>query len=92
MTVTAQLAASLIDFKAAPQQIVSAPRIHTEGDEPIQVTSDMSKDAVEQLRQRGHAVEVKPAIGGGANAIVIDSKTGGVQAAASQGPHGVVVF
>jgi gamma-glutamyltranspeptidase/glutathione hydrolase len=92
VTVTAQLAASLIDFKAAPQQIVSAPRIHTEGAEPIQVTSGMSKDAVEQLRQRGHAVVVKPAIGAGANAVVIDPKTGGVQAAASQGPHGVVVF
>lgn len=92
VTVTAQLAISLLDFQAAAKQIVTAPRIHTEGAEPILVTQSLSKEAVADLRQRGRQVEVKPSLGSAANAIVIDSQTGGVQAAASQGPAGVLVF
>jgi gamma-glutamyltranspeptidase / glutathione hydrolase len=92
VTVTAQLAANLIDFKADPKRIVTAPRIHAEGQEPIQVTADTPAAVVDELRKMGHAVEVKPALGGLANAIVIDSKTSAVRAAASGGSTGVVVF
>jgi len=88
---TAQMVVSLIDFKAAPQAIVSAPRVHTEGDEPIEV-SELPLSVVEQLRKRGHKVEVLRYIGGEANAIVIDSTTGRVEAAASGKPPGVLVF
>ncbi|MEX2170334.1 MAG: gamma-glutamyltransferase [Pirellulales bacterium] len=92
VTVTAQLAMNLMDFKAPPQQIVSAPRIHTEGEEPIQVTADTPAEVVEELRERGHRVEVKQALGAGANAVVIEAKSGDVQAAASKGSSGVLVF
>jgi len=92
VTVTAQLAASLIDFKATPQQAVAAPRFHTEGAEPIQVAANTPDDVIEQLRQKHHKVEVKEALGGPANALVIYSKTGEVQAAASGGSSGVLVF
>ncbi len=92
VTVTAQLAANLIDFRAAPQQVVSAPRIHTEGQEPIQVTADTNAAVVEELRQLGHAVDVKPALGAQANAVIIDTKTGNVHAAASGGSTGVMTF
>jgi len=88
---TTQMVVSLIDFKAAPQAIVSAPRVHTEGDEPIEV-SELPLSVVEQLRKRGHKVKVLRYIGGEANAIVIDSTTGRVEAAASGKPPGVLVF
>jgi gamma-glutamyltranspeptidase/glutathione hydrolase len=92
VTVTAQLAVNLIDFHADPQQIVSAPRIHTEGEEPIQVTSNTRADTVNDLRTRGRRVRTVASIGGSANAVVIDPDMHTVQAAATSGPGGVIVF
>jgi len=92
VTVTAQLAVSLIDFKAAPEEVVSAPRIHAEGEEPIQVTPDLPAAVVDELRQRGHGVELKERLGASANAVVLDAKSGDVQAAASGESSGVLVF
>ncbi|HEX6961602.1 MAG TPA: gamma-glutamyltransferase [Lacipirellula sp.] len=91
VTVTAQMAVSLLDFQATAKQIVTAPRLHTEGAEPILVTQSMDQEVVADLRQRGRKVDVKPSLGSAANAIVIDPQTG-VDAAASQGPAGVLVF
>ena len=92
VTVTAQLAVNLIDFHAAPQQVVSAPRIHTEGQEPILVTSSMRKDEAAKLRSKGRNVKTVASIGGPANAVVIDQDTGRLQAAATNGPRGVLMF
>jgi gamma-glutamyltranspeptidase/glutathione hydrolase len=92
VTVTAQLAVNLIDFRADPQQVVSAPRIHTEGQEPIQVTTSVDNDELDKLRSKGRRVKTVASIGGSANAIVIDPQTQHVKAAASNGPAGVVVF
>jgi gamma-glutamyltranspeptidase/glutathione hydrolase len=92
VTVTAQLAVNLIDFRADPQHVVSSPRIHTEGEEPIQVTADTHADAVNDLRMRGRRVRTVASIGGPANTIVIDPKMQHVQPAASNGPSGVLVF
>jgi gamma-glutamyltranspeptidase/glutathione hydrolase len=92
VTVTAQLAVNLIDFRADPQQVVSAPRIHTEGREPIQATSSVHEDEVNKLRAKGRRVETVASIGGPANAVIIDPQTRSVQAAATSGPGGVIVF
>ncbi|HEY3395286.1 MAG TPA: gamma-glutamyltransferase [Lacipirellulaceae bacterium] len=92
VTVTAQLAVNLIDFHAGPQQVVSAPRIHTEGQEPIQVTASTHAEVLDELRTKGRSIKTVPSIGGPANAVVIDPKTRRVEAAASNGPSGVFVF
>jgi gamma-glutamyltranspeptidase/glutathione hydrolase len=92
VTVTAQLAVNFIDFKASPREIVSSPRIHTEGDEPILVTTNTPTAVVEELRRSGHRVETKEAIGAAANAVVIDDATGRVQAASSGASNGATVF
>lgn len=92
VTVTAQLAVNLIDFNAEPQQVVSAPRIHIEGEEPIRITENMHADVVNELRTKGRRVESVAAIGGPANAIVINPKSQHVQAASSSEPGGVIVF
>ncbi len=92
VTVTAQLAVNLIDFKATPQQVVSAPRIHTEDHEPILVTADTPAPVVDQLRGLGHEVETRPALGALANIVTIDPKAGDIRAAASHGSTGVVAF
>jgi gamma-glutamyltranspeptidase/glutathione hydrolase len=92
VTVTAQLAINLIDFKLSPRAAITAPRIHNEGDQPIRVTSNCSAATVEQLRQRGHRVEVKQSLGGDANVVVVEPTTNNVQAAASPGSSGVLIF
>jgi gamma-glutamyltranspeptidase/glutathione hydrolase len=89
VTVTAQLGVSLIDFRATPQQAVDAPRIHTEGEEPIQVTA-LATATVEELRRRGHEVDVEASLGSAANMAVVDA--GNVDVAASRGSTGVMKF
>jgi gamma-glutamyltranspeptidase len=91
VTGTAQMVVNLIDYNATPQQVVSLPRIHTEGEEPIQV-SNLLPAVVDELRKRGHKVDMVPYLGGESNAAVIDLKTGNVEAAASGKPPGVLLF
>jgi gamma-glutamyltranspeptidase/glutathione hydrolase len=88
---TAQMVMSLIDFNDSPQSIVSAPRIHTEGSEPIEL-ANVPHDVIEELERRGHIVEAVPYLGGEANAAILDLETGRVDAAASGKPPGVFVF
>jgi gamma-glutamyltranspeptidase/glutathione hydrolase len=92
VTVTAQLVASLVDFKVPPHVAVSAPRIHIEADEPIAVSATVPERVIEQLRALGHRVTPGPTvgglpdeIGGKANAIVIDPATQVVLAASQAG-------
>jgi gamma-glutamyltranspeptidase/glutathione hydrolase len=92
VSVTAQLIASLIDFKASPREAVSAPRIHTEDQEPILVTSNTPGAVVDELKRRGHRVDVRGSLGGDANMVVINPGTNDVQAAASPGSSGVLIF
>jgi gamma-glutamyltranspeptidase / glutathione hydrolase len=93
VNVTTQMAINLIDFKADAMQIVSSPRLHTEGRDPIQVSATISDAVVADLEKKGHKVQRVAAVGGDANAIVIDQKTGELQAAASKpANHGVLLF
>ncbi len=92
VTVTAQLAVNLIDFKASPQQVVSSPRFHTEGGALLQVTSDLPAAVIEALRRGGRELEVKDALGGGTNSVVIDASAGKVRSAASHGSSGALAF
>jgi gamma-glutamyltranspeptidase / glutathione hydrolase len=92
VTVTTQLAVNLIDFKATPLKVVTAPRIHVEGKEPVKLTSDAPAGVAEALKKHGHQVQQSDSIGGDANAVVVDLKTGAVEAAASKNSNGVLVF
>jgi gamma-glutamyltranspeptidase/glutathione hydrolase len=99
VTVTAQLAANLIDFKMSAEQTVTAPRVHTEGPEPMAVSSKVSESVVEELKAMGHTVRrgqdvggPKTEIGGQANAITIDAKTGALAAASGHGPSACAVL
>jgi gamma-glutamyltranspeptidase/glutathione hydrolase len=92
VSVTTQTVVSLIDFKATPQQAVAAPRLHREDTELIQVSFDMPPEIIAELRRLGHTVEHLHPLGGDTNAIVIEPKTGYVQAAASRDSSGVLMF
>jgi gamma-glutamyltranspeptidase/glutathione hydrolase len=92
VTVTGQIAANMIDFKATPQRAVSAPRFHTVGKDPILVSVDMPPNVTNELRRRGHDVQTLDPLGGEANAAIIDARTRQVTAAASKNSTGVFVF
>ena len=92
VTVTTQLVVNLIDFKATPLKVVTAPRIHVEGKDPVKLTSDAPAGVAEELKKHGHQVQQSDAIGGDANAVVVDLKTGTVHATASKNSNGVLVF
>jgi len=92
VNVTTQMAINLIDFKAPVDRIVSAPRAHTEGHDPIQVTTDIGPAVIKRLEDKGHVVKQVGFVGGVADAITIDTTTGDVAAAASGPGNGVLVF
>lgn len=92
VTVTAQVAANLIDFATPPEEAVNAPRFHTEGAPSIQVTSEMPARVVDELRQRGRRVTIADSLGGGVNVVRIDPESSEPTAAASQGSTGALAF
>jgi gamma-glutamyltranspeptidase/glutathione hydrolase len=99
VTVTAQLAANLIDFNMTAEQTVTAPRVHIEGPEPMAVSSKVSESVVDELKAMGHTVRrgqdvggPKTEIGGQANAITIDATTGALAAASGHGPSACAVI
>jgi gamma-glutamyltranspeptidase len=89
VTVTAQLAISLIDFAATPAQAARAPRVHVESAEPIQTTTSVTEPIAGELELRNHQVKRVPGIGGPANIARIDPADGTITAACSAGPEGV---
>jgi len=63
---------SLLDLARTALQTVSAPRLHTEGAEPIQVEKRAGKRVLEAMEKRGHRVVPADRIGGPGHAIVVN--------------------
>ncbi len=83
ITVTAQLIVNFLDFHTTPKETIFAPRMHTEGDEAIGVSSAVADSVIAELRKLGHPVERGQYVGGppgeiagNANALAIDPQTG----------------
>jgi gamma-glutamyltranspeptidase/glutathione hydrolase len=98
ITVTAQLAINLIDFGVSARQAVFAPRIHTQGDEPIAVSSAVSDAIIDQLKALGHGVvrgqTDGPAleIAGNANVLAYDPATQKLEAASQASEDSAAVI
>lgn len=69
VNVSAQLAMNFIDWQMSPGQSIFAPRVHSEGADPIMISSSIDKKVVEKLQDMGHEVRREQTIGGPANAI-----------------------
>jgi len=91
VTVTSQLLVDVLDFKQTPEQAVKAPRIHNEGDNNLKVSKETDDVKVKALEAKGFKVNRVSELGGPANVIVIDQKTGKVDAASQAGPTGVEI-
>ena len=72
VTVTGQLLINLLEFKTTPAKALQAPRVHTEGDEPLHVTADLPEAVFNELQLMGHKVERRTSrMGGPMNAAVL---------------------
>jgi gamma-glutamyltranspeptidase/glutathione hydrolase len=84
VSVTAQLALDVLAFGATPAEAITAPRVHTEGDEPLLVSTHTPASVVAELEQLGHEVRREDDMGGPVNILAIDQETGTIDAAAGE--------
>ncbi|MDB5321241.1 MAG: gamma-glutamyltranspeptidase [Phycisphaerales bacterium] len=89
VTVTAQLAISLLDFGATPLEAARAPRVHVEAAEPIQTAASVGEPIAGELELMNHRVKRVPALGGPANIARIDPANHTITGACSAGSDGV---
>jgi gamma-glutamyltranspeptidase/glutathione hydrolase len=90
ITVTAQLIANLVDFGVCAETAVKAPRVHTDGSEPLEISSRVDESVKADLIAMKHRVERPPSgqeytdVGGPANVVVV--REGQLSAASEAGP------
>jgi gamma-glutamyltranspeptidase/glutathione hydrolase len=84
VTATAQVALDLLAFGATPAAAVAAPRLHTDGTEPLLVSTHMPENVVRELTALGHVVRREPEMGGPLNVLTIDQQSGAVQVASGE--------
>ncbi len=65
------ISVSLIELGTTIQEALAAPRLHTDGAEPIQVESRAGEDTLTALRHLGHDVTPSAGIGGPGHGIVV---------------------
>lgn len=92
VTVTAELAQSLIDFHATPAQAITAPRVHTDGPDPLLCSATLPRQTAAELELMGHKLRLNQSIGGPANVAVIDTSTNKISVASEAGPSAVATW
>jgi gamma-glutamyltranspeptidase/glutathione hydrolase len=73
VNVATQLIVNSIDFGQSPGEAIMAPRIHSEGGEPLLITNN-AKNAMAKLEAMGHRLQREQTVGGPANMIEIDGE------------------
>jgi gamma-glutamyltranspeptidase/glutathione hydrolase len=89
VTATAQLLINAIAFGATPAESIAAPRLHTDGDEPLLVSDHMRPNVVAELKELGHQVRHEQDMGGPVNVIAIDARCEMIGAASGEGTGAV---
>jgi gamma-glutamyltranspeptidase/glutathione hydrolase len=92
VSVTAQLALNTIAFGATPAAAITAPRLHTEGDEPLLVSHDMDANVIADLEKRGHTIRREDDMGGPVNVLASDPQTGKIDIASGESIGAVAGF
>lgn len=92
VSVTAQLALDLVAFGATPAASIAAPRLHTEGSEPLLVSSHASDVVAAELERLGHTVRCENDMGGPVNVLAVDPHTGELDVASGEGTGAVAGF
>ena len=63
---------NVIDHNMSLQEAVEAPRIWTQG-QNLELEPDISPNAVEPLKRKGHTIEAVDRVAGGMNGVLFDS-------------------
>lgn len=84
VSVTAQLALDTIVFGATPAAAITAPRLHTDGNEPLLVSQDTPVGVVAELEQLGHGIRREEDMGGPVNVLAVDLQTGKIDIASGE--------
>jgi gamma-glutamyltranspeptidase/glutathione hydrolase len=84
VSATAQLAINAIAFDATPAESVAAPRLHTDGTEPLLVSEHMPASVVAALTEMGHRVQSEADMGGPVNVLAVDPVFGKIDAASGE--------
>lgn len=92
VSVTAQLALNTIAFGATPAAAIMAPRLHTDGGEPVIVSQEMAANVVADLEKIGHSVRPEADMGGPVNVLAIDPHTGKIDIASGESIGAVAGF
>jgi gamma-glutamyltranspeptidase / glutathione hydrolase len=83
VSVSAQLALGALDFKASAHEIVYAPRVHTDGGEPVAVSESMPEPVAAALTAMGHQLK-RERVAGPSNLAIIDPATGKIDSASGR--------
>jgi gamma-glutamyltranspeptidase/glutathione hydrolase len=75
VNVTSQLVLDTIGFGASPADAIAVPRLHTDGDEPIQLSMHTDENIVSELRNLGHSIRREADMGGPVNVLAINPQS-----------------
>jgi gamma-glutamyltranspeptidase / glutathione hydrolase len=92
VSVTAQLALNTVAFGATPAAAIAAPRLHTDGSEPLLVSQDMAADVLAHLEKVGHTARRETDMGGPVNVLAVDPQTGKIDIASGESIGAVAGF
>jgi gamma-glutamyltranspeptidase/glutathione hydrolase len=84
VSVTAQLVLDTIAFGATPARAIEAPRLHTDGDEPLQLSSYTDDAVIDGLEKLGHSIRRESDMGGPVNVLAIDSQSRRIDVASGE--------
>jgi gamma-glutamyltranspeptidase/glutathione hydrolase len=92
VSVTAQMALNTIAFGASPVAAITAPRLHTDGGEPLLISEDMSASVAADVEKLGHSVRREQDMGGPVNVLAVDPQTGKIDIASGESIGAVAGF
>jgi gamma-glutamyltranspeptidase/glutathione hydrolase len=84
VSVTAQLALNAIAFGARPAASIAAPRVHTDGSEPLLMSPHMPASVAAGLEKSGHVIRHEEDMGGPVNVLAVDAQTGEIEIASGE--------
>lgn len=89
VSVSAQLAQRTVDYGATAREATTAPRIHVETQEPVEVVDSIGDSIPEKLAAMGHEVKKVAAVGGFAHIVELLKDKGKIRAGGNMWAAGV---
>ncbi len=84
VSVTAQLVLDTIGYGASPAAAIAAPRLHTVGDEPLQLSMHTGDAIVAELEKMGHTIRREADMGGPVNVLAISPQSQEIDVASGE--------